>query len=140
MSSGWYRISKLVLIQFDLETCRFEEIKSKRIGNEYFAEGVAVLDNSRVYQLTYNSGDIITWDLTTAGSKVTDMKVEREEFLMYDLKMKEGWGLAARPSLDNGASYLYATDSTNIIKEIDPLSWSLVREIEVTDADGRAVK
>ena len=29
ISSGWFKISKLVLVNFDLDACRFDEIISK---------------------------------------------------------------------------------------------------------------
>lgn len=88
--------------------------------------------------MTYQSGDILTWDLTTSGNTVTDISLESEQYLASGLNIKEGWGFVARP-LGDGRSYLYASDSTTAIKEIDPSNWSLVREIKITLQSGATV-
>ena len=47
-----------------MSTCTFTEVISKPMDEKYFAEGLAVIESSNVaYQLTYTSGDILTWQL-----------------------------------------------------------------------------
>ena len=55
------------------------------------------------------------------------------------MNIKEGWGLAQRKSNADGKPLLYVSDSTSKLKEIDPTTWTLVREIEVRNQDGSAV-
>ena len=54
MSSGKYVLSKLVLIEFDFESCSFTETFSKDVDSELFAEGVTIVDD-KAYQLTYKN-------------------------------------------------------------------------------------
>lgn len=135
VSSGWSRISKLVLIRFDLDSCKFEEVISKRMDAKYFAEGVTIVNDETIYQLTYKSGDVLTWQIEKEGDVYKDITLSSRSNRAEELSLKEGWGLVAREV--NGKTLLYATDSTSVIKEIDPVTWKTVRKIEVIDpADG----
>ena len=50
-----------------------------------------------------------------------------------NLNIKEGWGLTNSVNPATGLVSLFVTDSTNVIKEIDPYNWSIIREISVVD-------
>lgn len=129
-------MSKLVLIDFDMLSCRFHEVASNPIAEDYFAEGLSVVNNDKVYQLTYLSGDILTWKLSHSGQKVSGASLESETYLKSSLKMRQGWGLTQRLVAPD-KWFLYASDSTSKLKEIDPDNWNLVREIDVTAKNGK---
>ena len=62
LSSGKYVLSKLVLIDFDFESCSFTETFSKDVDSELFAEGVTIVDD-KAYQLTYKNNLYLKWDM-----------------------------------------------------------------------------
>ena len=55
--------------------------------------------------------------------------------------MRYGWGLAYRQPSNSGVmgeiGDLYATDGTNKVFVIDPLTWEQTKEIPISDLDGR---
>ena len=64
VSAGWYAQSKLVLLDYSFEHCRFDEIFEEPIGDKYFAEGLSLSNENKIYQLTYKEDEIIVWNLT----------------------------------------------------------------------------
>ena len=56
--------------------------------------------------------------------------------LISALGMQYGWGITHRDDND----YLYATDGSNIIYEIDRNKWKTVRRIEVTDKNNNQIR
>ena len=54
----------------------FEEVVSKSMNSKYFAEGATVIDDETVYQLTYKSGDILTWKIEKEyDDEITDIEL-----------------------------------------------------------------
>ena len=45
LSSGMYRQSKIVVMEFDMDTCQFNEIFSEDLESKYFAEGLTLVDD-----------------------------------------------------------------------------------------------
>ena len=131
LSSGWRQTSKLVLIKFDLDTCTFNEEIVKNMESQYFAEGITVVDDRKVYQLTYTSGDLLVWDIEKQGSEYKDITLQSSNNLASKLQLKEGWGFASKKV--DGRTLLYASDSTSTLKEIDPNTWTTIRKIHVKD-------
>ena len=48
--------------------------------------------------------------------------------------MDEGWGLT------HDSEYLYATDGTDKLFKINPVDFSIVSSVQVTDQHGKAIK
>src|SRR6476659_5337462 len=59
-SAGSYNESRL--FKANLETAKTE--KSVKLADEYFGEGIAILNN-KIYQLTYKEDKVFVYDLTT---------------------------------------------------------------------------
>lgn len=92
-------------------------LQSINLGNEYFGEGVALL-NGTIYQLTWTSGTGFTYDLQTFTKKSS---------FSYST---QGWGLTT-----NG-NHLIMSDGSNIIRFVDPNGFNQLRHIEVFDNNG----
>jgi len=88
------------------------------MSSGYFAEGVTIIDGKDVYQLTYKSGDILTWQLDTTIEPLS-LELVRTLKIAESLGLKAGWGLTSATDA-NGKSLLYATDGSSTITEIDP--------------------
>mgnify|MGYP002632885846 CR=1 FL=1 len=68
ISSGLWNKSKFVLIKFDFNGCKFEESFSEDTDKNLFVEGATLAMNDQVYQLTYQAGKVLIWDLNTDRS------------------------------------------------------------------------
>jgi glutaminyl-peptide cyclotransferase len=101
------------LREVELKTGRV--LKQISVPNEFFAEGLAVL-NGHAFQLTWRNGRAFVYDVDT-------FRKERE--FTYE---GEGWGLTT-----DGHS-LILSDGTNRIRFIDPETFRVVRTIEVSAA------
>lgn len=95
-------------------------IQEKKLGDEYFGEGMAIVGN-RIYQLTWRNRTGFIYDLASFK--------EIGKFSYTG----EGWGLATDGKM------LYKSDGSEKIYCIDPKSMSYVRTITVTDG-GTPVK
>ena len=98
-STGQYGESSLRKV--DLETGKV--IKSVELEDDFFAEGVTVL-NDKVYQLTWRAGEGFIYDAAT---------LEKIGNFAYN-QSKEGWGLA------NDGEKLYKSDGTEKIWILNP--------------------
>ena len=49
VSSGWWNKSKLVLLNFNLDTCEFEETFTENLPSKYFAEGSTLTDQNQIF-------------------------------------------------------------------------------------------
>ena len=98
ISSGWYGVSKLVLLKYNLEKCLFEEIFSENNEKAQFAEGCTLTNGNKIYQLTYKEKMVNVWDLNQlvdADGTLTYLAKYNETLGMPNKNtLKEGWGLA----------------------------------------------
>lgn len=92
--------------------------KSLKIDNQYFGEGITVLNN-KIYQLTYKSKIGFIYDLYSF-----------EKTGEFNFSSKEGWGLT------NDGTYLIMSDGTSFINYIDPSDFSIKKSIQVTYNEG----
>jgi glutamine cyclotransferase len=96
----------------DLTTGRVE--KQRPINTMYFGEGIAILDG-RLYQLTWQNGIGIVYDLATFSQQRT---------FQY---AGEGWGLT------QDGKQLILSDGSAKLRFLDPQTFATVREIDVRD-------
>ena len=109
--TGQYGASTLRRV--DLTTGRPE--KQRALGPQLFGEGIAILDGL-VYQLTWQSGVVVVYDLET---------FEVERTMRY---AGEGWGLT------HDGRQLIMSDGSATIRFRDPSTFAVTREIEVRAA------
>uniref|UniRef100_UPI00404B681D glutaminyl-peptide cyclotransferase n=1 Tax=Gelidibacter sp. TaxID=2018083 RepID=UPI00404B681D len=93
-STGQYGESKLRKVNYKTG----EVIKDVNLSNQYFGEGLTILDD-KMYQLTWQEGIGFVYDVNT---------FEKTSSFKYG-KSKEGWGLC------NDGTLLYKTDGTDKI-------------------------
>jgi glutaminyl-peptide cyclotransferase len=86
------------------------------LGDQYFAEGLTILDN-KMYQLTWRENTGFIYDLATFSKTGT---------FAYGTS-KEGWGLC------NDGSTIYKSDGTSKIWKLDPMNLTEQSFIEPTD-------
>jgi len=98
-STGQYNESKLRKVDYKTG----EVLKNIDLANEYFAEGLTVL-NDKIYQLTWKKGTGFVYDVNT---------FEKTSSFRY-ANSKEGWGLC------NDSNQLYKSDGTEKIWILNP--------------------
>lgn len=98
-STGQYGESKLRKVKHDTG----EILKSITIGNQYFGEGLTVL-NDKIYQLTWKENIGFVYNAET---------LEKTGSFNYG-KSKEGWGLC------NDGKTIYKSDGTHTIWKLNP--------------------
>tara|TARA_R110000868_G_C10813461_1_gene758045 strand:- start:135 stop:1169 length:1035 start_codon:yes stop_codon:yes gene_type:complete len=98
-STGQYKESKLRKIDYKTGAI----IKNINLADEYFAEGLTILNN-KIYQLTWQKGIGFVYDLNTF-KKINSFKYG---------KSKEGWGLC------NDGHTIYKSDGTDNIWKLNP--------------------
>lgn len=98
-STGQYKESKLIKIDYKTG----HVIKNINLSNEYFGEGLTILNN-KIYQLTWQKGIGFVYDVNTF-EKLSSFKYGNS---------KEGWGLC------NDASKIYKSDGTEKIWLLNP--------------------
>jgi glutaminyl-peptide cyclotransferase len=91
---------------------------SKKIEDKYFGEGITILNN-KLYQLTYQSKKGFYYNLETF-----------ERLGEFTFNSAEGWGLT------NDGKNLIMSDGTSKITYLDPETFKIVNQIEVTDNNG----
>ncbi|RPI42418.1 MAG: glutaminyl-peptide cyclotransferase, partial [Bacteroidetes bacterium] len=106
------------LRRVELETGKVARIH--RLEDEFFGEGITLF-GSRIYQLTYRSQVGFIYDKETF-----------EELQKVYYQNREGWGLA------NNGKELIMSDGTHVIYFLDPDLFTINRQIEVYDNEGRA--
>ena len=118
-SDGQYKESRLR--QLDYKTGKV--LKNINLANEYFAEGLTILNN-KIYQLTWRENTGFVYDLNTF-EKISSFKYG---------KSKEGWGFC------NDGTSLYKSDGTENIWLLNPET--LVEEdyIQVYTNKGKIVE
>ena len=98
-STGQYKESKLRKVNYRTG----EIIKNIDLANEYFGEGLTILNN-KVYQLTWQKGTGFVYDVNTF-EKLSSFKYGNS---------KEGWGLC------NNNNTIYKSDGTEKIWLLNP--------------------
>lgn len=88
------------------------------LPGEVFAEGIAIMGDN-VFQLSWKDRKAWVYNLS-------DFKLLRE--IRYS---DDGWGLT------HDGTYLYATNSTHVIKVLNPETFETVRTVVVKDESGR---
>ncbi|WP_034045183.1 glutaminyl-peptide cyclotransferase [Wocania ichthyoenteri] len=98
-STGQYRESKLRKLDYKTG----EVVKNINLADEYFGEGVTILNN-KIYQLTWQEGIGFVYDVNTFD-KLSSFKYGNS---------KEGWGLC------NDDNTIYKSDGTEKIWLLNP--------------------
>ena len=98
-STGQYKESKLRHLNYKTG----EVLKNINLANEYFGEGLTILDN-KIYQLTWQEGTGFVYDVNTFD-KLNSFKYGNS---------KEGWGLC------NNVNTIYKSDGTEKIWSLNP--------------------
>mgnify|MGYP001820302048 CR=1 FL=1 len=111
--TGQYGAS--TLREVSLETG--EIVRSSRLSRAYFGEGITIMGD-RVFQLTWRSGIGAVYDLAS---------FEVDSTFRYT---GEGWGLT------HDSTHLILSDGTATLRFLDPTSFEVMRELEVTGPDG----
>jgi glutaminyl-peptide cyclotransferase len=93
-------------------------IRSVKIDDQYFGEGITVL-NGKLYELTYKTKIGFIYDFKTF-KKIGE----------FTFSSNEGWGLT------NDGKSLIMSDGTSKINFIDPNTFKIIRTIEVCDNNG----
>lgn len=104
------------LRKVELETGKI--VQQFKIPKENFGEGTTVL-NGKIYQLTWQEGKAFVYDAET-------FKLLKEFSYQGD-----GWGLT------NDGKNLYMTDSTHVVRVIDPETFKTIRTLVVFREDGK---
>ncbi len=115
-SSGQYGESKLRKI--DVSTGQV--VTSIPLGDQYFAEGLTVL-NDQLFQLTWRENTGFIYDIAT---------LEKTGTFKYG-QSKEGWGLC------NDGNFLYKSDGTDKIWTLDPSNFTEQGYIQVYTNNGK---
>jgi glutamine cyclotransferase len=91
-------------------------IKEVKLAEEYFGEGMAILHN-KIYQLTWRNQTGFIYDLPTFRPT--------GKFFYPG----EGWGLATDGKI------LFMSDGSSLITGLDPVSFKIMRKIDVHDGN-----
>ena len=104
------------LRKVELETGKI--VQQFKLSKDSFGEGTTVL-NGKIYQLTWQQGKCFVYDAET-------FKLLKEFNFQGD-----GWGLT------NDGTHLFMTDSTHIIRVIDPETFQTVKNLVVLREDSK---
>ncbi|MEO8072871.1 MAG: glutaminyl-peptide cyclotransferase, partial [Acidobacteriota bacterium] len=104
------------LRKVELETGKI--VQQIKLPRDIFGEGTTIL-NGKIYQLTWQSEKGFVYDAET-------FKLLREFTYQGD-----GWGLT------NDGTNLYMTDSTHVIRVIDPETFKTIKTLVVLREDGK---
>ena len=115
-SIGQYGESKLRKINYKTG----DILKNINLGNQYFAEGITIL-NDKLYQLTWRENTGFIYDITT---------LEKIGTFKYG-KSKEGWGLC------NDGTALYKSDGTDKIWTLDATNFTEQGYIQAFTNNGK---
>lgn len=87
----------------------------------YFGEGITVL-NDKIFQLTWRENTCFVYDVRT-------MIYEKSHQYAF-----EGWGVT------NNGKELILSDGTSVLRFIDPDTFRVLRQIQVSDTGGKKIK
>lgn len=100
----------------ELETGKV--IAKKSMSADYFGEGITLL-NGKIYQLTYKEHKGFVYDAATLKQLAT-----------FTVNTPESWGLT------NDGKYLIFNDGSNVFHYMDPETFKIVKDLNVTDQYG----
>lgn len=106
------RYGESAIRQVDPETGAV--LNEVRLNQQFFAEGLALVDDETLIQITWKEGLAIVWDRAT---------FEQLGIFFYQT---EGWGLCY------DGEFLYMSDGSDILYKRDPQYFRIVAEIPVT--------
>jgi len=109
---GTGRYGNSSIRRVELDTGAVERMVA--LPDRYFGEGITILGD-RLYQLTWQSGIGFVYDIDT---------FQRIDAFGYG---GEGWGLT------HDDEQLIMSDGTNLLRYLDPTTYSVVRTLAVTD-------
>lgn len=115
-STGRYGLSDIR--QVNLQSG--EVTQRQPLGNEYFAEGLELLNNE-LYQLTWQENQVFVYDAET---------LEQVRSFRNEIGNGEGWGLC-----HDGQHFIFSDGSADLYF-IDPENWTEIRRIRVFDHIG----
>ncbi len=115
-STGQYGESKLLKVNYKTA----EVLKSVNLTNQYFGEGLTIL-NEKLYQLTWRENTGFIYDVNT---------LEKTGTFKYG-KSKEGWGLC------NDGTFLYKSDGTDKIYKLEANNFTEQGFIQVFTNNGK---
>ena len=75
VSTGWYKNSKVVLLDFDINECSFKEIFEYKLEDKYFGEGATLLEFNGieyVHVLTWKERKVIIFKAVRNDEDVVD--------------------------------------------------------------------
>lgn len=101
------------LYKINLKTGKI--LQSVKLGDQYFGEGITIFNN-RIFQLTYKTKVGFVYELETMA--LIDS---------FRFASTEGWGLT------HDEQFLIMDDGTNILTYIDPITFKIVKKIQVCD-------
>ncbi|WP_027137487.1 glutaminyl-peptide cyclotransferase [Gaetbulibacter saemankumensis] len=117
-STGQYKFSKLRKVDFKTGNV----LKNKDLPNEYFGEGITILNN-KIYQLTWRENIGFIYDINS---------FEKTSSFKYN-ESKEGWGLC------NNGSTIYKSDGTENIWLLNPETLTEEDHIQVYTNKGKII-
>ena len=117
--TGQYNESKLRKVNYETG----EVLQNVDLANEYFGEGITVLNNN-VYQLTWKRGTGLVYEANT---------LERKGSFKYG-QSKEGWGLC------NDGKVIYKSDGTERIWILNPETLAEETYIQAYTNKGKIVE
>lgn len=115
-STGQYGTSWIGIV--DINTGKVD--KKVVLDNQYFGEGIAILNN-KIFQLTWQNKVGFVYDLKT---------FKRIQEFRFDSFAKEGWGLT------HDQVNLIMSDGTDKLHYLDTVTLEVTKSIKVTDENG----
>lgn len=115
-STGQYGTSWIGIV--DINTGKVD--KKVVLDNQYFGEGIAILNN-KIFQLTWQNKVGFVYDLKT---------YKRIKEFRFDSFAKEGWGLT------HDQVNLIMSDGTDKLHYLDTVTLEVAKSIKVTDENG----
>jgi glutaminyl-peptide cyclotransferase len=132
-SAGGYGTSSIQWLTLNKSTNKIEISISQKNNQNIFAEGIDMPKTDYIYQLTWQSNSILSWDssLTSKSPAFTSPN---------PAKIYEGWGLTSDPQdteklfYSDGSSYIYTISipKPNVAPQI-------LKQVRVIDTNGYAL-
>ena len=125
LSSGWYGYSRTMVFKYDFNDCLFYKTFQEFIDPKFFAEGITRIGD-QVFQLTWREKRVLVWNIKGMFKNKLE-KVLAKTMPRFN-RIEQGWGLASQKQED-GSYLLWASDSTDTFKTIDPVTWKHTKEV-----------
>eukprot|EP00347_Sterkiella_histriomuscorum_P001301 403372564 len=116
--------SKVQRLSIDQEKHQINGEKQTFYKQEYFGEGIALVDDNNYYAMTWVNRIALIIDRNT-------LNIVKEE--QMPSQIREGWGAT------NSDQFMYLTDGSNYIHEVDRSTRKVVRSIYVKTKSGTPI-